>query len=478
MHDQKKKEKQHLTREAEAAAAEEHERVGALYKSVLTSNKAHDYSAEILTQTEALLMAIPEAYTAYNCRRLALKAVASLSPRAEASVPSTEVSSPTATPISTTPRPGWLVEELKLNSKVLLLNYKNYNAFLHRHWIFNQLEALAKLEMQQSAGPAAGMAVETTAPGTYELLCDLLRKERAQCEQLLQLDERNFHAWNYRRWVLAQEHRATQIAVAHRLTPSPSASAEEETQSIASAAPPPVVFSPEETAELAYTVDKIKNNFSNYSAWHQRSLAIQSAVSRWQLYQEQNGLVGATGAAQQHKQAWRAALLAQLREDIDFLKQAVYCDPNDQSAWFYAPFVFQLLRRQYSAEDGAEDAAALEDSFMYSVIELVAELDRVGAYHECYLPYYFLLDQLVVLQAASGSTDTRSSRSLERHIATLSEKVSSFFVTADGGAVGGGEGASVRLQCFQYLHMRLREADKLRRCLYDDLFQRALKGCE
>ncbi|KAG5493525.1 hypothetical protein JIQ42_01895 [Leishmania sp. Namibia] len=465
MHDQKK-EKRALMPEEQEAAAREHERVGALYKSVLASHKAHEYNAKTLAITEALLLVVPEAYTAYSCRRLALEAVAASQTCAGATVTDTETSGITeATAAATlaTHRQKWLVQELKLNSKVLLLNYKNYSAFSHRHWIFDQLVDLATLEMQQAAGCATGTAEDATAPGTHELLRSLLRKEREQCEQLLKLDERNFHAWNYRRWVLAQERRATRLLATH--APSPLAPADDTRQPSASADPPFAFFSAEEAAELEYTTHKIKNNFSNYSAWHQRSLAMQSAVARWQRQQAQAGAVGAGGEAVEHEKAGRAALFAQLREDVDFLKQAVYCDPNDQSAWFYAPFVFQLLRSQCRHED--EEAVSLENSFMNAVVELVAEVDRVGAEDECYLPYYFLLDQLVALPAAS----------LERHITALRQKIPSLTESANGEAPTDGNDTKARQRCFRYLHARLLNADTLRRCLYDDLFQRALQGC-
>ncbi|GET91845.1 hypothetical protein, conserved [Leishmania tarentolae] len=492
MHDQKKKEKQLLSPEAKAAAVQENERVGALYQCVLASRKAHEYNSETLANTEALLLAVPEAYTVYNCRRLALEAVASTQPCADTSESVTEVSSAEAEVTKAPSRQEWLLQELQLNSKVLLQNYKNYNAFLHRHWILDQLEVLAKWEMQQAAEQAAehaaGASVNVTPPATYELLCSLLRKERAQCEQLLQMDERNFHAWNYRRCVQTQEHRVTQLAAAYRPADAPLVSAEDATQPPTSSMASPTFFSTEEAAELAYTTHKIKNNFSNYSAWHQRSLAITSAVKRWQRQQQKEDVVTMAGdVQQQQQQAWRAALLTQLREDIEFLKQAVYCDPNDQSAWFYAPFVFQLLRRQYCLEDEEGEAAALEESFIDSVIELVAEADKSGTEDELYMPYYFLLDQLVTLQAASQGkvlpstavssvSCTRSSVSLKRHITAMCLKVPSLLACENDEVAGDGN-LSARRRCFDYLHTRLWKADTLRRCLYDDLFQRALVGC-
>jgi hypothetical protein len=56
--------------------------------------------------------------------------------------------------------------------------------------------------------------------------------------RLLQADERNFHGWGYRRFVVGLMGR-----------------------------------SPE--AEEAYTKDRIDTNFSNYSAWHARTSLLQ-----------------------------------------------------------------------------------------------------------------------------------------------------------------------------------------------------------
>lgn len=469
MHDQQKKERRVLSPEAKAAAAAEHERVGVLYRSVLAASNTRHYTADVLADTKGLLLAVPEAYAAYNCRRLALEAVHAAASSGASPVESAAAQVPT--------RQEWLVQELKLNNKVLQLNHKNYSAFLHRHWIFDQLETLATNELQQVASAAAGADAAaastatpvgaTTASRTFALLSSLLQRERAECEQLLQRDERNFHAWNYRRWVQVQERRAAELAASYAgSAPAPAAPPD------ATASSPMVLFTPEEAAELAFTTQKIKSNFSNYSAWHQRSLALQSAVTRWQRQLESAAAADGDAGYTTYR-AWQTALLTQLKEDVGFLEQAVYCDPNDQSAWFYAPFVFQLLRGHCcgaSGHDGDEDgaaAAALEDAFMNAVIDLVAEVDRVGTEEECYMPYYFLLDHLVTLQSTADSG--RAAAALERHLTALCERVP---------AVGsGGDAKDARRRAFDFLHARLWKADALRRCLYDDLLRRAMQGC-
>lgn len=91
-------------------------------------------------------------------------------------------------------------------------------------------------------------------------------------------DSRNFHAWNYRRFVAALK-------------------------SIA------------EEDELKYTADMIARNFSNYSAWHNRSVLLSNL-----LKQKAEGFVSKEKI---------------LTDEYDFVHQALFTDPDDQSGWFY-----------------------------------------------------------------------------------------------------------------------------------------------
>jgi len=67
-----------------------------------------------------------------------------------------------------------------------------------------------------------------------------------------------------------------------------------------------------EQSELAYTTRKIEANFSNFSAWHQRSKVLMSL--------------------------WDAGKLDPVNsreEEFDLVKNAMYTDPADQSVWIY-----------------------------------------------------------------------------------------------------------------------------------------------
>lgn len=91
-------------------------------------------------------------------------------------------------------------------------------------------------------------------------------------------DSRNFHAWNYRRFVTALRN-----------------------------------ISKEE--ELQFTTDMINDNFSNYSAWHNRSVLLSHLLKeKAQGYSLKQNV---------------------LAEEYEFVRNALFTDPDDQSGWFY-----------------------------------------------------------------------------------------------------------------------------------------------
>lgn len=119
-------------------------------------------------------------------------------------------------------------------------------------------------------------------------------KELSVVEKMLDADPRNFHAWDYRRYVLA--------SMPERRPPG---------------------------EELTYTTLKIESNFSNFSAWHQRS---KIYLEMWE-----------SGLSNRQKT---------MDEEFELVKQAMYVDPNDQSAWIYHRWLLasghdeNILRRE------------------------------------------------------------------------------------------------------------------------------------
>jgi len=143
-------------------------------------------------------------------------------------------------------RGALITEELLLNARIITeVDPKSYATWFHRKWLVQQYP-------------------------TAEVLTNELRL----CAKGLNADERNFHCWGYRRWVAAL------------LTSQGGWNT---------------------AKEMEYTRSKVGQNFSNYSAWHDRALTL---------------------AAHPDPKV--------LGEEFELVSQALYTDSKDQSGWIYA----------------------------------------------------------------------------------------------------------------------------------------------
>jgi len=100
-------------------------------------------------------------------------------------------------------------EELKWIESILPSHPKSYWVWFHRKWIVSRIP---NMDWQ---------------------------RELSLCSKALDMDLRNFHCWNYRRFVTNYGKVTNE-------------------------------------SELAYTMTKIEQNFSNYSSWHQRSYLLKN----------------------------------------------------------------------------------------------------------------------------------------------------------------------------------------------------------
>ncbi|EDV94797.1 geranylgeranyl transferase type-2 subunit alpha [Drosophila grimshawi] len=154
--------------------------------------------------------------------------------------------------------------ELDLTEQCLMVNPKSYNSWHHRCWTLEQ-------------NPEANW-----------------QRELQLCNKYLKFDERNFHTWDYRRYVSAK------------------------------AAVPA-------EQELDFCTEKIKVNFSNYSSWHHRSLLLPK------LYP--------------NELKERPMSEQKLKQELEMVLTAAFTDPNDSSAWFYQRWLLGGgVQREESAE--------------------------------------------------------------------------------------------------------------------------------
>ncbi|CAN6215935.1 unnamed protein product [Urochloa humidicola] len=216
--------------EDEDAASAKAAKLRDLQEQVLRNHHSRTYTKEAIGLSFKLLEINPEAYTAWNYRKLAFQHHIK------------ELSDPEAIKSA-------IDDELRVVEVALRQNPKSYGAWYHRKWLLNQ--KLAPVDSKREFG--------------------LLDK-------LLKVDARNFHGWNYRRFFA-------------RFMGVP------------------------DGEELKYTMDKINDNFSNYSAWHNRSIFLSNL-----LIQQSKGF--------ESKQKIFA-------EEFELVTQALFTDPSDQSGWFY-----------------------------------------------------------------------------------------------------------------------------------------------
>ena len=112
----------------------------------------------------------------------------------------------------------------------------------------------------------------------------------------LEKDDRNFHVWN---------HRSTVFSLIREYFPDN--------------------FQEFLNKELEFTIQMIKKNLSNFSAWHYRSRLIP-------IYFKLN------------KRDWNEEeSLNYFKLDLELITNAVYTDPKDQSPWTYHLWIIQNL---------------------------------------------------------------------------------------------------------------------------------------
>lgn len=104
-------------------------------------------------------------------------------------------------------------------------------------------------------------------------------------EKLLKKDGRNFHAWGYRRFLTSMiSSKDDQLSTEERFK-----------------------------SELDFTTKQIESNFSNFSAWHYRSRLLEPRF---------------LDSETDNKEII-------LREEFEWVRNALWIDPNDQSGWLY-----------------------------------------------------------------------------------------------------------------------------------------------
>lgn len=104
--------------------------------------------------------------------------------------------------------------------------------------------------------------------------------------------------------------------------------------------------------ELDFTLSKIQQNFSNFSAWHYRSSLFTEADNEKLL---------------DFKNKWH--------EEYGLVQDAIFTDPTDQSAWFYHKWLSSVqfgadMRSTFPKDEGKVVQLVLDHSSRYVFVKL------------------------------------------------------------------------------------------------------------
>ena len=301
------------------------------------------YGAVLHHLTTELLTLNPEYYTIWNLRRRCLISSFLTDPAAaEQEQPNIDGQAEPRYQQPDRTCAAVLQSELAFTIPLLMGFPKCYWIWNFRQWILSQ--AILRLTVS-----AARSIWET---------------ELGLTSKMLSKDQRNFHAWGYRRIVVAKLE-----------------SVELQGKSMAE-------------DEFAYTTRMIRRNLSNFSAWHYRSKTIP------RLLQERG--VGPD---------MRAAFLA---EELDLVREGLNVGPEDQSLWYYHKFLMlQIIDaggpQSIIAHDmDVREKAAYVRREIDEIKDLLDDYPAVKWIYEALLEYTLVLEQQLEREEFGGRGDVKA----------------------------------------------------------------------
>jgi geranylgeranyl transferase type-2 subunit alpha len=239
---------------------------------------------------------------------------------------------------------GLLSTELQFLLPLLMKFPKCYWIWNHRYWTLKQVSE----------------KLDTDAARNY------WNQELGLVGKMLGRDSRNFHGWDYRRFVIAELRKLAKAETKHQAGSTDEAgegTLQDKTTSMIQQADQSITES-----EYAYTTKMIKSNLSNFSAWHNRSKLIPRLLDE--------------------RQADQQARRKLFDEELTLIQSAVFTDPYDQSLWYYHQFLMSELGRD---DGGAFVQLSISDRSTYLNNEIDAIRDLLEDTDDCKWVYQSLL---------------------------------------------------------------------------------------
>lgn len=171
--------------------------------------------------------------------------------------------------------------------------------------------------------------------------------------KLLELDARNYHGWQYRRFVVESMEDSKRQ----------NASNEDEyaTELL------DITFK-----EYQYTTAKINNNISNFSAWHNRSKVIPKLYKLWKLH-------GQNSDQYRELVTTFQSPYAILIHELELIKTGMYMDADDTSIWLYLQWLLtdQLFVDDLSKREDGDDGKKSFRSILEEELSIIEELNEL-----------------------------------------------------------------------------------------------------
>jgi len=228
----------------------------------------------------------------------------------------------------------------------------------------------------------------------------ILETELALTELFLKRDERNFHCWNYRRYVLSclftnsdpsiedpdgswkflseqEDQSSPQVIVVMGSQVSPPPPKSTIATSCVNAKIGTIMNHHERIkSEWEFTTAKIQDNFSNFSAFHYRSKLLPLFLWIKTKGEEKN--------EEPRQQVWEVGLA--------LVGNAMFTEPDDQTAWWYHRFLLDYFFVQN--ENACKDQIQVLQNHCDQLRELVEEVGTESK--------WVWLGLLLVLQKIDG----------------------------------------------------------------------------
>lgn len=274
-------------------------------KRVLDKKEKGDFHVDSLHETTDILLKNPEFYTIWNYRRDILL---------------------TLIEAGKIQKKDSLEDDLKLVVALLKRFPKCYWIWNHRMW------CLAELQQSSEANWDVELAIVS---------------------KFLDLDSRNFHGWQYRRFVVNNKEEDTLLKSSES-----SVLGQKEARGLLRI----------NVEEFKFTTSKINKNISNFSAWHNRTKLIPKI---YELFHEINN----TDDYDDIKHIF-ANPHTILEHELELVKIGMFMDADDTSVWLYLqwlitnPFFVNDLRKVSKTRY----AEVLESQL--AVVEELNELER------------------------------------------------------------------------------------------------------